>query len=242
MFSIKKNMNFFSGIEIKVLLAFLAIVLGTLGFLILAGLVMGGRADNIDMRIVWSLRDPAHSWKPVGPQWLFEIMRDITSLGGATIVFLITLFAAGYFFLRKEYTFLALILIAIIGGVILDYNLKEFFGRVRPSIYSYLADVKSYGFPSGHSMMSTIVYLSLAAIMARMQERRINKIYILSVALFLTFIIGISRVYLGAHFPTDVLAGWSIGLAWAALCWYVSRRFYKKKSEKPVTTDISLNG
>jgi undecaprenyl-diphosphatase len=158
-------------------------------------------------------------------------MRDVTSLGGATVVILITMIAAGYFWLQKEYTLLALILVATIGGGILDLQLKEVFGRVRPSIIPRLVEVKSYGFPSGHSMMSTIVYFSLASLMIRVQGHRRYKIYVLSVAFFLTFVIGSSRVYLGVHYPSDVIAGWFMGVVWASLCWYVSWRYYRKKSD-----------
>lgn len=230
---IKTGKKYFAEIDIKVLLAFFAFVFGIVGFLILAGIVMRGATDNFDIQILRSLRNPSYPWKPIGPEWLFEAMRDITALGGATIVFLITLIASGYFLIKKEYTLLALILVATIGGAVLDLELKEFFGRVRPSLFPKLVEVKTYGFPSGHSMMSTIVYLSLASLMIRIQGHRLYKVYVISVALFLTFIIGISRVYLAAHYPTDVFAGWMMGLAWASLCWYISWHFYRMKSEKP---------
>jgi len=240
--SLKPSTKYFTGVDTKVLLAFIAMILGIAGFLIIAGIVMKGATDNIDLQILRSLRNPLHPWKPIGPDWLFESMRDITSLGGATIVFIITLIASGYFLIKKEYTLLILILVATIGGAFLDLGLKDFYGRVRPSIFPKLIEVKTYGFPSGHSMMSTIVYLSLASLMIRVQGHRLYKIYVISVALFLTFIIGISRIYLGAHYPTDVLAGWSLGLAWASLCWYVSWRYYRKKTKKPDSMVNSLNG
>jgi undecaprenyl-diphosphatase len=239
---IKANTKYFAGVDIKALFAFTAIILGLMGFLIIAGIVMRGSADDIDLQILRSLRDPVNPHKPIGPEWLFEGMRDITSLGGATVVFLITLISVGYFLLQKEYTLLILILVATIGGAILDLELKEYFARVRPSVIPRLVDVKSYGFPSGHSMMSTIVYFSLASLMIRIQGQRLYKIFVLSVAFSLTFIIGVSRVYLGVHYPTDVIAGWSLGLAWASLCWYVSWRYYGKKTEKPDSLVKPLNG
>jgi len=224
--------KYFAGVDLKVILSFAAIVLGLTGFFIIAGIVMRGSTDNMDLKILRALRDPLNPYKPIGPEWLFEGMRDITSLGGATVVLVITLIAAGYFLVQKEYTLLALILVVTIGGAVLDIQLKEFFGRVRPSIIPRLVEVKSYGFPSGHSMMSTIVYFSLASLMIRVQGHIHYKIYVLTVAFLLTFIIGISRVYLGVHYPTDVIAGWFMGLAWASFCWYIAWHYYRRKSEK----------
>jgi undecaprenyl-diphosphatase len=110
----------------------------------------------------------------------------------------------------------------------MDIQLKELFGRIRPEIVPNLVPVLSFSFPSGHSMMSAIVYLSLASLIARIQKRLRDKIYIILIAIFLSFIIGVSRVYLGVHYATDVLGGWSLGLAWAAFCWliawYISQR------------------
>jgi undecaprenyl-diphosphatase len=215
-------------IDIKVLLAVLAIIAGTMGFILIAGFVTSGSSDIIDMKILKAFRYSDNLARPIGPRWLFEMMRDITALGGATVIFLITFLVIGYFILQKEYNVVILVLAAFIGGVIMDFELKELFGRIRPEFIPRLIPEISFSFPSGHSMMSAIIYLSLAAIIARIQKRRREKIYIISIALFLSFIIGISRVYLGAHYPTDVLGGWSLGLAWAALCWlvawYISQR------------------
>jgi undecaprenyl-diphosphatase len=184
------------------------------------------------MQILKSFRYPGNLARPIGPPWLFEVMRDVTSLGGSTIVFLITIFVIGYFLLQKQYGMLFLVLAAVIGGAVIDLELKELFSRIRPQIIPNLIPEKSFGFPSGHSMMSTIIYLSLASLIARLQVRWRDKIYIISVAIFLSFMIGISRLYLGVHYPTDVLGGWSLGLAWAALCWFIPWYISKKRSEE----------
>jgi undecaprenyl-diphosphatase len=229
MFNIKLKHVTLSMIEIKVLVAVFAIVAGTIGFILIAGFVSRGSADHIDMQILRSFRYPGNLTRPIGPGWLFEVMRDITSLGGSTIVFLITFIVIGYFILQKQHSMLFLVLAAVIGGAIMDLELKELFGRIRPEIIPSLIPVKSFSFPSGHSMMSTIIYLSLASLIARIQVRLRDKIYIISVAIFLSFIIGVSRVYLGVHYPSDVLGGWSLGLAWAALCWFVAWYISKKR-------------
>jgi undecaprenyl-diphosphatase len=245
MFCFKSKVKTLSGIEIKVLFAIFAVVVGTLGFILIAGFVSRGSTDYFDMQVLKSLRNPRNLAHPIGPAWLFEIMRDITSLGGSTIVTLITLFVFGYLILQKQYSTLFLVLAAVIGGAIIDLELKVIFSRIRPQVVPSLIQEISYGFPSGHSMMSTIIYLSLASLLARLQVRWRDKIYIISLALLLSFMIGISRVYLGVHYPTDVLGGWSLGLAWAALCWLVAWYISKKRSGKLTDKsgdDLPYNG
>ncbi|MDR3665944.1 MAG: phosphatase PAP2 family protein [Ignavibacteriaceae bacterium] len=227
---IKSKLESFFGIEIKVLIAVIAIIVGTVGFIIIAGLVSRGSSDQFDLQILRSFRVPGKIARPIGPVWMFEVMRDVTSLGGPTVVFLIIIFVIGYFILQKQYSMLFLVLVAVIGGAVMDLELKEFFGRIRPQIIPTLMQEKSFAFPSGHSMMSAIVYLSLASLIARLQVRWRDKIYIIIVAVFLSFIIGISRIYLGVHYPTDVLGGWSLGLAWAALCWFAAWYISQKRS------------
>jgi|ERR1035438_65863 undecaprenyl-diphosphatase len=229
---IKSKYVTLAGIEIKVLVAVLAIVVGTVGFILVAGFVSRGSTDHFDMQILKSFRYSDNLARPIGPEWLFEVMRDITSLGGSTIVSLITFFVIGYFILQKKYSMLFLVLAAVIGGAVIDLELKELFSRVRPQIIPNLIPEKSFGFPSGHSMMSTIIYLSLASLIARLQVRWRDKIYIISVAIFLSFMIGISRIYLGVHYPTDVLGGWSLGLVWAALCWFVAWYISETKTKE----------
>ena len=231
MVGIKSKIMTSSKIEIKVLVALLAIVVGIFGFIIIAGFVIRGATDNFDIRVLRSLRTAGNLARPIGPRWLFEIMRDITSLGGSTVVFLITFLVIGYFILKKQYNILFLVLVAVIGGAIIDLELKEVFSRIRPQVVPTLILERSYGFPSGHSMMSTIIYLSLASLIARLQVRWREKIYIISAAIFLSFMIGISRIYLGVHYPTDVFGGWSLGLAWAALCWLVAWYINEKRSK-----------
>jgi undecaprenyl-diphosphatase len=226
MYSIKISPTKF---EIKVILAVFAIISGLIGFIFISGLVQKGSVDSIDMKILISIRNADDLTRPPGPKWLFELMSDITALGGATVVFLITLIVMGYFILQKEYNILFLILAAVIGGAIMDLELKQLFGRIRPELVPTITPTKSFSFPSGHSMMSAIIYLSLASLVARAQKRWRDKVYVVSVAIFLSFIIGISRIYLGVHYPTDVFGGWSLGVAWAAFCWLAGWYFGERK-------------
>ena len=156
-------------------------------------------------------------------------MKDITSLGSATIIVLFTVIVTVYLLLQKKYNLLWMVLTATIGGALLVSGLKEFIGRTRPTIVTHLLEENSHSFPSGHSMMSAIVYLTQATLLSRIEENRKAKIYIISVALLLTFLIGISRIYIGVHYPTDVLAGWVAGISWALLCWYAVSLLERRK-------------
>jgi undecaprenyl-diphosphatase len=103
--------------------------------------------------------------------------------------------------------------------------MKHAFNRPRPTIVPHLREAFSSSFPSGHAMESAIVYLTLGTILMRVAERRITKLYCLGIAIVLTVLVGASRVYLGVHYPTDVIGGWTIGFAWASICWLVAERF-----------------
>jgi undecaprenyl-diphosphatase len=208
--------------EIKVLLRIFFIFAGILIFILLANEVSKGETKYFDLMILKSLRNPGNLSQPIGPEWVELAMRDITSLGGGTVIVFITLFVAGFLILQKNYSALWLILAATIGGALVGLGLKELMGRERPPLVFHLVYVDTLSFPSGHSMMSAVVYLTQAALLARIQQKKSLRIYMISIALSLTFLIGISRVYLGVHYPTDVLAGWSLGIAWASLCWLIA--------------------
>lgn len=206
--------------EIKLLLIFLSVVVGLLIFISIANEVAEGETQNFDNSILKSIREPDNTSQPIFPSWVTTMMRDITSLGSGTVIVLFTFITIGYLLLQKNFRWLWIILIATIGGALLVWGLKEFIGRTRPTVVTHLIEEKSFSFPSGHSMMSAIVYLTQSALLAKIEKSRKTKIYIISVALVLTFLIGISRIYLGVHYPTDVLAGWVAGISWALLCWY----------------------
>jgi undecaprenyl-diphosphatase len=108
------------------------------------------------------------------------------------------------------------------GGQLLNLTLKHAFARERPDTALHLVEVTSTSFPSGHSMASSIFYLTMGVLLARTAQRRREKAYFVGSAIMITFLIGFSRVYLGVHYPTDVLAGWSAGTAWAMVCWFVA--------------------
>lgn len=181
-----------------------------------------GETLSFDRAVLLALRDPQNLSDPLGPDWLESAVADITSLGGKAVLTIIVLIVSGFLFLSNRHGAAALVLGSSIGGSLLNIALKSLFDRPRPDVVVHLVGVSSASFPSGHAMASATIYLTLGVLLARVQPDRRLKIYAGVVAATLTVIVGLSRVYLGVHWPTDVLAGWCIGAAWAMLCWLVA--------------------
>lgn len=210
------------GHEMTVLLALALVVAGVWGFGLLAGEVLEGGTQAFDQRLLLAFRNSGDH-APLGPPAVQEAARDITSLGGPAVLTLVTLIAAGFLALDRKKHMALFLLTSIVGGVVLGTILKDVFQRPRPDLVPYSVYVSGASFPSGHSMMSAVTYLTLGALLARSQERKRLKAYFLLTAMFLTFAVGVTRVYLGVHWPTDVLAGWTAGAVWALLCWLTAR-------------------
>jgi len=139
----------------------------------------------------------------------------------------------GYLALEHRYDAIVLVVVATAGGGLLGEGMKWWFARERPAIVPHLGNVGSASFPSGHSMLALVTYLTLGALLARFVARRRSRTYCVAVSLLLALLVGLSRVYLGVHYPTDVLAGWSAGLAWALPCWLVARYLQYRGKVKP---------
>lgn len=193
-------------------------------FGLIAQQVAGGKTSEFDRRVIVALRDPADPSVPIGPAWLQEAARDLTSLGSIIVLVMITLAAAGYLFLARKQVAAWLMLIAVFGGIALNSVLKVAFARPRPNFVTHAVQVFTASFPSGHAALSALTYLTVGALLARSQASSTVGIYFMSLAAFLTVLIGISRIYLGVHYPTDVLGGWCIGAAWAIACWTIAER------------------
>jgi undecaprenyl-diphosphatase len=222
--SFRSVIKWLGGLDLILLVAVLAMVAGAWGFIVIADKVKGGKPLGIDDRLIRGLRNPADPKDPIGPEWVEDVVRDLTSLGSAAVLGLVTTVVVGFLLIRRTYHAMGLVLVATVGGLLLSLLLKEYFSRPRPDIVPRLAVVYTSSFPSGHSMLSAVIYLTLGALLARLVERPALKVYILTVAMLLALLVGFSRVYLGVHYPSDVLAGWSVGLSWAILCWLVARR------------------
>jgi undecaprenyl-diphosphatase len=150
------------------------------------------------------------------------MMADLTSIGGVSVLTLFTAIVIGYLLIGGKRAAALAVLVAIGGGALLDSALKLGFERPRPDLVAHLVEVRTYSFPSGHAMLSAVTFLTLGALLAAVESGRRLRAYILSVAVLLTLLIGLTRIYLGVHWPTDVIAGWCAGAGWALLCWAVA--------------------
>jgi undecaprenyl-diphosphatase len=184
--------------------------------------VAGGESMTFDRRSILALRNPANPGEPWGPPWLQEAARDVTSLGSIVVVTMMTLAVVGYTLLSRERAEALLMAIAVFGGMALNELLKLAFARPRPDLVFHATRVFTASFPSGHASLSAIAYLTIGALLARSQPSFKIGLYVMSLAAFLTVLIGMSRIYLGVHYPTDVLGGWCVGAAWAIACWTIA--------------------
>jgi undecaprenyl-diphosphatase len=187
-----------------------------------------GELHAIDRAILLALRSPGNPADPIGPAWVQELGRDVTALGGNLMTTFVTVAAMGFLALQGKRRAALFVAVAVASGGMLSALLKSGFDRPRPDLVPHEAVVYTSSFPSGHAMTSAVVYLTLAAVLGRVLARRPQQIYFLSLALLITVAVGVSRVYLGVHWPSDVLAGWSAGAAWAMLCWAAALWMQKK--------------
>jgi undecaprenyl-diphosphatase len=210
-------------IEFQCLVVGFILVLGTWAAIQLVDEVVKGDTRTFDEWVMRSLRQDADISLPIGPRWLRMAGADLSGLGDPAILLFVILAVAGWLFLERKFHAMWFVLAAALGGQIMSSVFKILFARERPDIVPHLVEVSSASFPSGHSMMSAVVYLTLGALLVRLEVRRRTRIYSMTIAVLATVLVGFSRIYLGVHFPTDVLAGWLIGLMWALLCWIVVR-------------------
>lgn len=205
--------------ELLLLVMPLLLIVGIFGFASVTEEVVEGEAIHFDEWAILALRDVERS---VGGHFLRDSARDITSLGSGVVLVIVTCAVAGWLAIRKSWHEVVLLLGSLIGGVTLSLLLKGAFERERPALVPHYDVVSTYSFPSGHALLSAVVYLTLGAVLARLFSQRRVKLYFLGVASFLALAVGVSRVFVGVHYPSDVLAGWCAGVAWASLCWLVT--------------------
>ena len=185
-------------------------------------LIVGLAADHwpfaFDRSIILGLR----AWG--GPSWLPKVATDVTALGGGIVLTIVVVLVAGLLIVQRLWlTAVAIVASSISGNVVVEL-VKLHVARPRPDIVEHLVAVTHMSFPSGHSANSAIVYLTLAGLASQVTEHRATRAYLLVVAILLVGAIGFSRVYLGVHWPSDVLAGWSFGTLWALGWWLATAK------------------
>ena len=217
-------------VDSRILLVFLVLFPALVAFGQLASEMMEGDTLAFDRWLLQHLRNPTDPAMPIGPWWLRDAMVDFTALGGAPVLTLITILAAGYLLARRKAHMAIYLALAISAGAIVNTLLKYGFVRERPDVVPHLVEVSSASFPSGHAMNSAMVYLTLAALLARAERSWRVRIFLMSGAIILTLLVGVSRSYLGVHWPTDVMAGWSVGAAWACLCSLVALQLQRRRT------------
>jgi undecaprenyl-diphosphatase len=230
-----RSIQWLGGCDAAVLLAVLGIAAGVGTFAWVAGAVNAGETQGIDSRILLAMRQPA-GLAPMGSPAFQQAARDITALGSLVVLGLITLIACGLLALDGKTHMAFFVCLSVTGGLTASSLLKEFFQRPRPVLVPYAVSVSGTSFPSGHSMMSAVTFLTLGALLASSQKRKRLKAYFLLLATLLTVMVGLSRIYLGVHWPTDVLAGWTAGAVWALLCWLAARWLQSRRALEPEGT------
>lgn len=207
--------------ELKPLAAVALAAAGAAGLALFAGLVMGGHTRAFDEWLLLWLREGGDLQNPVGPAWFEEMVRDVSALGSTFVLTFAVAVVAVYLLIVKAPQKAAFLVAACAAGALMNRLLKLAFGRERPDIVPHGTHATGESFPSGHTTNSAIIYLMLGMMLARVEASYTTKVFIFMVCVLLTALVGLSRIYLGVHWPTDVIAGWALGAVWVLLAWYV---------------------
>lgn len=207
--------------ELKPLLVVAGLAGVVLAFAVFADAVMDGDTHRFDTWLLQALRESSDPANPIGPRWFEELVRDITALGSTVVLTFAVAAVAGYLWIKDRPQKAVFLIASVALGALVNRVLKFGFARPRPDVVEHGAYVSTESFPSGHSANSAIVYLLLGMMLARVETSYPAKVFIFAMCALITLAVGLSRIYLGVHWPTDVLAGWAVGSCWVLLCWYV---------------------
>lgn len=216
--------------EVTLLLSSALICLCLWAFFAIAGEAGEPEHQPLEAKILRAMRKADDPGRIVGPVWAGEAARDLSALGGPQITTLLVVLVTCYLAARGRKREAVLVAAAVVGGVWLDEVLKQFFQRPRPTVVPHLMDAGDFSFPSGHSMNAAVVYLTLGVLLARSAGGWRARVFFVAAGLWLSGLVGVSRVMLGVHYPTDVLAGWTAGLGWALACRVVADLFWPDRA------------
>ncbi|HOY79034.1 MAG TPA: phosphatase PAP2 family protein [Hyphomonadaceae bacterium] len=208
-----------------VLVASLAVIAAAVLFFIgIADEMSEGEAHGFDMAVLQMLHsDAANPSDPIGPKWLDHAAADLTAIGSVSVLAVLALLVGSFLVLQHKRLEAAIIAVAFGGGLTISQLLKEFFNRERPPEIYRASEILNASFPSGHALLSTVVFLTLGAMLVQAAKGQGLRIFVMSAAIALAVLVGVTRIYLGVHWTTDVLAGWAAGAAWATACWLAGR-------------------
>lgn len=209
----------FGRAELGALAALLIAAGGLLAFIELADEMSEQAAHGFDAWVLNYLRPSANPHDALGPRWFEHAVAEVTTLGGTVNLTIIVVIAMAFLLLQRRVASALLVAVSVGGGLALSETIKMLLGRDRPPLIYRAVETSNASFPSGHAMLSTITYLTLGALLAQVMPRRREKAFVFAAAALLAALVGASRIYLGVHWTTDVLAGWSLGAAWAMVCW-----------------------
>lgn len=224
-------------------IAFGLVAFCVVGFIALVFSIETSLVNALDESVMRRLRSGDDLDTLIGPHWLHECARDFTALGGYAVLLTLTLLVYGFLRLEKRRAAGLFIVATIVSGYVVSMVLKETIGRPRPEIVKHLSHADSGiggpSFPSGHSTMSTVVYVTMALMLSGLSSHKRVKVFLLVAPLAIAFVVGASRVMMGVHYPTDVLGGWMVGLAWAVGAWLLMRLRRRHKSLQDQATSES---
>ena len=200
------------------------LILSAAVFVLLTALISSPSMQAVDEEVIRQLRHPGQPDQPIGPLWFRELARDFTALGGYGVLVTLTILVTTFLTLEHKPHRARFAALTIICGYLLSMTLKHLVGRPRPDVVTWLSFPHSSSFPSGHSMMSAIVYLTMGLMLSELASHRRVKVFLAVTPLTISAAVGLSRIYMGVHYLTDVVAGWCAGICWALLCWLLVRR------------------
>jgi undecaprenyl-diphosphatase len=197
-------------------------------FFAITNAVTQNETQTFDEKVLLSLRTDAAGKDPIGPEWVEVAMVDLSALGSGAVATLVTTLSVVFLLLDRKPRLAIMLAVCALGTYGVMSAFKDIFARGRPVIIHALRGENGYSFPSGHASIGAALYVTLAVLIASGLERRRLRVYVIFAGVGLALLIGFTRIYIGVHYPSDVVAGWTVGTAWATLCGAVSRQLQKR--------------
>lgn len=219
--------------ELALLLILATLALGAWATLGIADEVSEGDTHEWDRAVLMLFRENGDRNDPLGPREVENAVRDVTALGSVAVISFLTIAAVAFLWISRRRRLGVFVLFASLGGAGLSYALKYLYDRPRPSFVPAEALPGDPSFPSGHSASSAVIYLTLALLLTHALDQRRQQVFVVAMAVVVALAVGVSRLYLGVHWPSDVLAGWALGAAWALACWQAERALRRRGLTKP---------